>query len=248
MKNSIIALIPARKGSERIKNKNIALIGKHPLIAYSINSAIKSNIFQKIVVSTDSNQYAKIANHYGSEVLLRPKKISSSSSPDYEWIKFTINSLNKMGKKFTHFCILRPTSPFRDSYSIKKAWKNFKSVKNVDSLRAVQICSEHPYKMWKLGKTFIKPMKNIFFSNQPSYNCQKKIFPKVYIQNASLEISKTSVLKKYKTITGKKIIPFFQDEFKSLDINTRSDLEYARYINEMKKIKVDKILKKPYKF
>ena len=100
----------------------------------------------------------------------------------------------------------------------------------------------------EIGKIFIKPMKNIFFSNQPSHNCQKKIFPKVYIQNGSLEISKTSVLEKYKTITGKKIITFFQDEFKSLDINTKSDLEYARYINEKKRIKIDRILKKPYKF
>ena len=247
MKKSIIALIPARKGSERIKNKNIALIGKHPLIAYAINSAIKSKIFKKIVVSTDSKLYAKIANYYGSEVLLRPKKISSSSSPDYDWVKFTINSLYKIGEKFTHFCILRPTNPFRNSYSIKKAWKNFNSIKKVDSLRAVQICKEHPYKMWKINKKLIKPLKNISFSNQPSYNCQKKVFPKIYIQNASLEISKISVLEKYKTITGKKIIPFYQNEFCSLDINTPADLEYAKYLNGKKK-NIDRISKKPYDF
>ena len=248
MKKSIIALIPARKGSERIKNKNIALIGKHPLIAYAINSALKSKIFRKVVVSTDSNQYAKIANHYGSEALLRPKKISSSSSPDYDWVKFTINSLHKIGENFTHFCILRPTNPFRNSYSIKQAWKNFNSIKNAESLRAIEICNEHPYKMWKINKEFIKPLKNIFFSNQPSYNCQKKIFPKIYIQNASLEISQISVLEKYKTITGKKIIPFYQDKFRSLDINTPDDLEYAKYLNEKRKIKIEKISKKPFKF
>ena len=74
-KKKIIALIPARSGSERIKNKNIIDFFGKPLIFYSINSAIKSSIFDKIVVSTDSSKYAKIAKKYGAEVpFLRPKK------------------------------------------------------------------------------------------------------------------------------------------------------------------------------
>ena len=88
----LIALIPARKGSERIKNKNIYNLNNKPLIAYTIRSAIKSKIFDRIIVSTDSLKYAKISKKYGAEVpFLRPKKFSKSNSPDYEWLKFTIN-------------------------------------------------------------------------------------------------------------------------------------------------------------
>ena len=67
-KESLIALIPARSGSERIKNKNIYNLNNKPLIAYSINSALKSKIFDRIIVSTDSLRYAKIAKKYGAEV------------------------------------------------------------------------------------------------------------------------------------------------------------------------------------
>ena len=102
----IIALIPARQGSERIKHKNIKNFFSHPLLSYAIQSAIKSKLFEKVVVSTDSLKYAKIAKYYGAEVLsLRPKKISSSKSPDYDWINYTINLYKKKKINFTHFFI-----------------------------------------------------------------------------------------------------------------------------------------------
>ena len=81
IKKKIIALIPARSGSQRIKNKNIIKIFNHPLIAHSINEAKKTRLFEKIVVSTDSRIYAEIAKKYGAEVpFLRPVKISNSVS------------------------------------------------------------------------------------------------------------------------------------------------------------------------
>ena len=97
-KEKILALIPARKGSERIINKNIVKLSNHPLIAYTINVAKKSKIFDKIVVSTDSTIYSKISQNYGAEVpFLRPKNISTSTSPDYQWVNFTIKQLEKKG-------------------------------------------------------------------------------------------------------------------------------------------------------
>tara|TARA_B100000787_G_scaffold166193_1_gene151035 strand:- start:431 stop:775 length:345 start_codon:yes stop_codon:yes gene_type:complete len=104
MEKRIIALIPARQGSERIKHKNIKNFFSHPLIAYAIQSAIKSKLFEKVVVSTDSLKYAKIAKYYGAEVLsLRPKKISSSKSPDYDWVNYTIDLYKKKKNKFYTF-------------------------------------------------------------------------------------------------------------------------------------------------
>ena len=88
----------------------------------------------------------------------------------------------------------------------------------------------HPGKMWKLQGKFIKPILNLTILNQPSYNNQFKSLPNVYIQNASLEISKKEVIKKYKTICGKKIIPFFTNEIEGFDINYISDLNQAKKI------------------
>jgi len=243
----IIGLIPARQGSERIKHKNIKNFFSHPLLAYAIQSAIKSKLFEKVVVSTDSLKYAKIAKYYGAEVLsLRPKKISSSKSPDYDWINYTIDLYKKKKINFTHFFILRPTNPFRNSNTIKAAWKKYKTYKNCDSLRAVSLVKEHPGKMWKEKRNFIFPLIKKKISNQPTYNSQYKSLPTILVQNASLEISKTSVLDKYKTITGKKIIPYFNDKFESYDINYPLDLEFAEYLVSRKKVKLMKINKKSF--
>lgn len=230
-KVKLIALIPARAGSERIKNKNIYDLNNKPLIAYSIKSAIKTKIFDRIIVSTDSLKYAKIAKRYGADIpFLRPKKFSKSTSPDYEWLKFTIDKLDKEKYDFTHFFILRPTNPFRNHKTILRAWKEFRKNKKAESLRAIQMSKSHPGKMWKLQGKFIKPILNLTILNQPSYNNQFKSLPNVYIQNASLEISKKEVIKKYKTICGKKIIPFFTNEIEGFDINYISDLNQAKKI------------------
>ena len=131
-------------------------------------------------------------------------------STDYEWVKYTIDNLKKKkGLQFTHFIILRPTSPFRNYKTIIRAWKKFEKAKDADSLRAVEVCKQHPGKMWKAAGPFIKPFIIKKILKQPLHNLQFKSLPKVLIQNASLEISKVDVLDLYKTITGKKIIPFY---------------------------------------
>jgi CMP-N,N'-diacetyllegionaminic acid synthase len=244
LKKKIVALIPARQGSERLKNKNIKNFFSHPLLAYAIQSAIKSKLFEKVVVSTDSLKYAKIAKYYGGEVLnLRPKKISSSKSPDYDWVKYTIDLYKKKKINFTHFFILRPTNPFRNANTIITAWKKYKRHKNCDSLRAVSLVKEHPGKMWKKKNFFIFPLIKKKILSQPTYNSQYKSLPTLFVQNASLEISKISILDKYKTITGKKIIPYFNNKFESYDINYPLDLEFAEYLVRKKKVKLMKINK-----
>ncbi len=237
----IIALIPARSGSERVKNKNIKILKNLPLIAYTIRSAINSKIFDKIIVSTDSKKYSNISKKFGADVpFLRPKKIAKSNSTDYEWVNFTIKKLLKIEKKkYTHFFILRPTSPFRTSKTIIRAWKLFNKVKTADSLRAIELCKQSPYKMWTEKRNFIIPLLKKKKFEQPFYNMQFKSLPKIYVQNASLEISKISVLDKFKTITGKKIIPFYTKEHEGFDINLSYDFKYAQYLIKRKKIKLE---------
>ena len=87
MRYKSIALIPARSGSKRVPNKNVKLINNHPLLAYSIEAAISSKVFDMVVCATDDEEYAEIAKYYGADVpLLRSKEISGDSSPDIEWV------------------------------------------------------------------------------------------------------------------------------------------------------------------
>lgn len=229
-KPKILALIPARSGSQRIKNKNIMNFYGFPLIAYSISAAIKSNIFKKIIVSTDSVMYSRISKKFGAETpFLRSKNISTSTSSDYQWIKYTLDKLKDNNEYFDFFFILRPTNPFRTHKSILRAWNIFKKSK-CDSLRAVELCKQHPGKMWKMHQKLIKPILSYKINSQPSYNNQTKVLPKIYVQNASLEISSVQAVYKYKTITGRKICPFITKKFEGLDINTPEDIEYINIL------------------
>ena len=240
----IIALIPARSGSKRFINKNIYPIEGHPLMAYSIVSAVRSRVFSRIIVSTDSEYYKKIAEFYGAEVpFLRPKNISSSKSSDYEWVYYT---LNKIDQKFDIFVILRPTNPFRNKSSIKRALRKFFFYNMNYSLRGVSVSKNHPGKMWiKKGK-FISPVIKGKIKNQPFYNSQFAVLPKIYQQNASIEISNTNVIKKFKTITTKKIIPYFSKDYEAFDLNYYDDLKLINrnFFKKQEKIKTKSFFKK----
>ena len=244
-KLSIVALIPARSGSKRVKNKNINVIGGHPLIAYTISSAIKANIFDDIIVSTDSEKYSSIAEYYGAKApFLRPEKIADDNSPDIDWVSFTLDNLEK---SYDCFSILRPTSPFRTANTIKRAWQEFKSKKDIDSLRAVEKCSQHPAKMWKVENGLLN---NILLGNNngvPWHSCQYSSLPEIYVQNASLEIAWTRVIYDKQSIAGEKIIPFFTEDLEGFDINKPQDWVYANYLIKERKIKQMEINKKPYK-
>ena len=101
-----VAFIPSRSGSKRIRNKNIRNFCGHPLIAYTIQTAIKSKIFDDIIFATDSNKYSEIAKYYGAEVpFLRDKESSGDKSPDLNWVEFMLNGLQNMGRKYDIFCM-----------------------------------------------------------------------------------------------------------------------------------------------
>ena len=139
---SVVALIPARSGSKRVPGKNIRPLAGHPLIAYSIASAVESGIFSQVVVSTDSEEIADITRYYGAETpFLRPAEYSGDASPDIEFVEHALATLREQGREYECFSILRATSPFRKAETIRRAWKEFLSQNGVDSLRAVERCA-----------------------------------------------------------------------------------------------------------
>ncbi|WP_287313302.1 hypothetical protein [Moorena sp. SIO1G6] len=157
---TVVALIPARAGSKRVPGKNIRRLKGHPLIAYTIAAATQSQVFSAVIVSTDSEEVAEIARYYNAEVpFLRPPEYATDKSPDIEWIDYTLRRLSDLGREFDCFSILRPTSPCRQPQTIQRAWQGFLAQANqVDSLRAVEKCQQHPGKMWVLNGSLMKPL------------------------------------------------------------------------------------------
>ena len=247
-KPSVVALIPARSGSLRVPDKNIRYLSGHPLIAYTISAALGSGIFSKVIVSTDSIEYSEISKYYGAEVpFLRPESISGAHSPDIEFVEHAIHELKKIGSEFDCFSILRPTSPFRKPETINRAWNEFLSHDEIDSLRAVEKCHEHPGKMWVVSGQRMHPLMTFGPKEQPWHSSQYQTLPEIYVQNASLEIAWTKVVAGTRTIAGDTIIPFFTVNDEGLDINGEYDWKIVNAMLEEGQAVLPHVDIKPYK-
>ena len=237
----IIALVPAKSTSQRIKDKNIADLAGHPLLAYSIASALEADIFCKVVVSTDSKEYREIAFQYGAVPWGRSLRYATPTSPDIDWV---YEMMPQLWEDFRPdaFAILRPTSPFRSAETIRKAWAEFQQ-ENADSLRAVEPVREHPGKMWKVYNNRLLPLIPISMEKgaTPWHSSQSQYLPKVYVQNASLEMAWTKMMFETRTIAGATVMPFFMPELEGFDINDAWDLVRARYLVKRGRAKLPEV-------
>ncbi|WP_028862343.1 cytidylyltransferase domain-containing protein [Psychromonas aquimarina] len=126
MKNGnrkVLAIIPARGGSKRLPRKNILSLAGKPLIAWSIDAAIGSQIFDQIIVNTDNSEIAEIAEQFGATVpFLRPEALASDTASSIDVIKHTLLWYLEKGVHFTEVVLLQATSPLRNSNDIKEAF------------------------------------------------------------------------------------------------------------------------------
>ncbi|MBM3820364.1 MAG: acylneuraminate cytidylyltransferase family protein [Acidimicrobiia bacterium] len=219
-----VAFIPARQGSKRVLGKNVRALGGHPVIAYTIVPALDSGVFESVIVSTDSEEIAAVARRYGAEVpFLRPAAFAGDTSPDIEWLEYTLQELKRRGRTWDCFSLLRPTSPFRTADTIRRAWALFSAQEGVDSLRAVEKCAQHPGKMWVVNGNRMEPLLKGGPRDQPWHSTPYQALPPVYVQNASLEIAWTRVVFETHTIAGDVLVPFITEPYEGFDINDPHD-------------------------
>jgi N-acylneuraminate cytidylyltransferase len=233
VKHHQIALIPARSGSKRLPGKNIKHLNGVPLIAYTIKSALNTNLFTEVIVSTDSQEIADIALHWGASVpALRPPEYARDSSPDIEWVSHCIENMVAIPRNLVEcIAILRPTNPLRTSDTIVRAFNIFQEQSWADSLRAMEITNNHPGKMWRLGKNNqALPFLNQDSEIVPTHDRPTQSLEKLWIQNASLELIRFSALLKTTTISGKKILGFDMPSLQGFDINTQLDWDFLEYL------------------
>ena len=243
-----VALIPARSGSVRVPHKNVRRLNGHPLIAYTIAAARNSGVFDAVVVSTDSEDYARIARHYGAEVpFLRDGAIAGSTSPDIEWVLHALDALEAQGRRFDAFSILRPTSPFRKPETIQRAWTAFKGAQGVHSLRAIEPVEQHPGKMWVVRGERMTPLMPLSPEDGPPWHSQQKAaLPKVFVQNASLEIAWTEMARRTGSIAGTVLLPFFTEGDEGVDINGPQDWFWAEHLISTGAARLPAVAEPPY--
>ena len=229
-KLKILALIPARGGSQGVPRKNIVPLGGHPLIVYSIAAAKLSKYINRIIVTTDDIKIADISRKFGAGVpFLRPKKISENNSLDIEFFKHALNWL----KKHENYCPdlivhLRPTTPLRDVRVIDAAIQALLKDKVATSLRSVELLKrESPYKVLKKRNEYCVFFGNEDFGkNEEYYNYPRQKLPVVYRPNGYVDIIIPKVIFKTNKLHGKYIRAFVTGNV--ADIDSVEDLKNAK--------------------
>ena len=216
-----ICIIPARKNSKRIKNKNIIdFLGK-PIISYAINVAKKSKIFKRIIVTTDCKKIKKIAEEYGAEVpFLRSKKLSDDYTNTIDVIIDTIRKISSENEKF-HCCIY-PTSILTETKDLKKALKKIKN-SHIETLIPVTDYNFSPYRSFKIDKK-----NSIKFLYDKFAKKRSQDLPELFHDTGSFYFFRTSSLIKKKSIVKTKNSFLKIDRIKTIDINDKQDLTIAK--------------------
>ena len=223
---SAVALIPARSGSERVRDKNIRPLAGHPLIAYAIATARQAGIFDRIVCSTDSGKIAEVAQRFGAEVpFLRPTELATSTSPDIEWIT---HALDRLDEHYDLFAIVRATNPFRGPDVLRRGLEQLLATPEADSIRAVELVKQHPGKMWIVEGKTMRPLLDQAHLDVAWHAGQYQALPPVYVQNSALEIAWTRVVSQTGTREGKVVAPYFTDAAEGFNIDDEEDWERAR--------------------
>lgn len=238
-KKKILAIIPCRSGSKSIKNKNITKVYGKSLLEYSLIFAKQCSFFDKIIISTDSHLYKKIAEKFGIDVpFIRPKNISKDNSTDLEFIQHALKYL-KCHQNFIPDLIvhLRPTSPLRKIRDIKRGLDVLVKNEKIDSVKTISLSKNTPFKSWFANnKNFLIPIiKNRTKFSEP-YNAPRQFLPKIYDQTALFDIYRAKVVMKKKLLSGKKIYGLKTEKY--LDIDTKYDINrIKRYKSEFKNFK-----------
>jgi CMP-N,N'-diacetyllegionaminic acid synthase len=222
-----IAFVPARSGSERVPQKNVRPLAGHPLLAYAIETALQSGTFQRVVVSTDSEEIAEVARWYGADVpFLRPAAYATSTSPDIEWLAYTLEHLDE---RFDLFALVRATNPFRGPDAVRRGFEQLLATPEADSLRAVELVKQHPGKMWRLaedGRTMV-PLLDQSHLQVAWHAGQYQALPQLYVQNSALEIAWTRVVTETGTREGAVVAPFLTQGLEGFNVDDEEDWEQA---------------------
>ena len=243
---SAIALIGARSGSERVVGKNVRRLAGHPLLAYAIETARRADVFDRILVSTDSEQIAQVARWYGADVpFLRPEEYATSTSPDIEWIAWT---LPRLDERYDLFAIVRATNPFRGPDAIRRGLDQLLATPEADSVRAVEPVKQHPGKMWVIDEVgrLMRPLLDQSHLDVAWHAGQYQALPSVYVQNSALEIAWTRVVEATGTREGVIQAPFLTEGHEGLNIDDEDDFARAEELVASGRARLVAVPREPY--
>ena len=222
----MLAIIPARRNSKGLKNKNILNLNGKPLISYSITEALKSKLISRVIVVTDCLKIAEISQKFGAEVpFIRPKYLAKDNSMVIDTYIYTLEFLKNKKQVYKEFVSLLPTSPLRTSYDIDESIKLFKKKKAKTLISITNL--DKPVE-WNLFLSKKSRIKKYLENNSAILNRQN--YKPLFVPNGSIYIFNYSFLKKTREYYNNRTYGYFMPNYKSVDIDEDIDFKLAEIL------------------
>jgi len=219
----MIAIIPARSGSKRIKDKNIRLLGGKPLMQWAVDTAKQCPSIHRIILSTDSNDYIRLASGWGIDPVLRPPGMAQDDSTDVLVLGHILQTLGDDSGEF--FIYLRPTTPFRNAKNIENAIEMLLNARERPTgLRSVELMGESSFKGFMRVDNYLRPIlwHGDDLTDQPNQAC-----PQTWKANGYVDIARVSEVRAGR-LWGNRVIGFVTPH--TVEIDDEEDFKYARWI------------------
>src|SRR3989344_3087207 len=229
MKPNVLAVVGARSGSKSIPHKNIKPLLDKPLMAWIIEAAKNSKFVSRVILSTDSAEYAEVGKKYGAEVpFSRPKHLAEDSVPDFDYLYHAAMWL-KENEGWQADIILRlpPNTPLCKPESIDACVKLLIDNPDADSSRAITAASKHPYKLWRKNGKYLEPfLSETYTGFKDAHNLPRQSFPPAY-SHVDVIALRWDTLINQKAMAGDKILYHEIPKLDAIDIDTEIDFIVA---------------------
>lgn len=221
-----VCLIPAKERSRRLPGKNVAVLRGKPLLAYTVEAAVDSGVFSRVLVSTDSPQVAEVARRFGAEVPgLRAAELAADSAGVVDVCVDLLERLARGGDPCETLAVLLPTTPLRTAEHIRGAWEQF-SVSRADFLMAVTTYAIPPH--WALTER--NGYLEALFDRE--YLVTTKGLPPAWVDNGAIYLVRVPAFLEQRTFYGRPLVGYRMPRLRSVDVNEPFDLALAECILE----------------
>ena len=228
----LLALIPARGGSKRLPDKNVAKVYGKPMIEWTIAAARESKYTDSVIVSTDDENIADISVRAGARVpFMRPPSISTDTATSLDVVDHTLSALAQMGDEYEYLVLLQPTSPLRTEEHINECAEAF-SNKKIDSIVSVVRIDYPPEWNYRVNEN-LEMTLDIPNSDE---NLRSQDYPKLYRPNGAIYLIRVSVYREFRSLyPAGRVCAYEMNKIESIDVDDKDDLLLVRSIMQFRK-------------
>jgi CMP-N-acetylneuraminic acid synthetase len=224
-----LCVIPARRGSKRLPLKNILSLSGKPMLAYTVRAALDSGVFDQVIVSTEDEEIAKIAEQAGAIPFCRSQDLAGDLVSATDVCINVADSLNREKDPYNAIVCLQPTSPLRTGNDIKLSWEHMIST-GADYLVSVTPIDPH-YFHWAVHKN--SDQWSMYFGEE--YMKERPLLPPVFRPNGAIKIGRLKPLKEARNFFGKNLETFSMPEDRSVHVAEQFEFDLVEYIMSRQK-------------